>query len=209
MITFLKTNFLTLLVVILVGLLLIDRCSQKKDVPIAPTIVRDTIWTEHTSTGNNIPSLINSIPYPIDRLTKEIQYLPDTNYHKLLIQYQNLLSLYLVKNIQQNKIKIDSIGFVFITDTVTKNLITGRKFSYDLKYPIITNTITLPPTLRNQIYIGGSLEGNKLNPINQLNAGFLLKNKRDQIYGVYGGIDKNINFNLGIQSYWKINLRRK
>ena len=205
---FLKTNFLSVIILIIISILLIGRCNDKSS-PQKPIIVRDTIWREHASTGFGTPSLINSIPYPVDRLTKEIKYLPDTNYQKLLIQYQNLLSLYLAKNIQQDKIKIDSIGFISITDTVTKNLITGRKFSYDLKYPIITNTITLPPTLRNQIYIGGSLEGNKLNPINQIDVGFLLKNKRDQIYGIYGGIDKNINFNLGIQTYFKINLRRK
>lgn len=187
----------------------VDRCSQKKVTPPDSIIVRDTVWVDHGGTGSSIPQLVNTIPYPVDRLTKEVQYLPDTNYQKLVNQYREILLLYLAKNIQKDSLKIDSIGYVSITDTVTKNLIANRKFKYNLKYPVITNTITLQPIPRNQLYIGGGLEGNKVNLINQINAGFLFKNKKDQIYGIYGGIDGNANINFGIQSYWKINLRRK
>ena len=206
---FLKNNFLSLIVLLLVSLLFIDRCAQRKQSLPQPVIVRDTVWTERAGTSSSVPQLINSVPYPVDRLTKEIQYLPDTNYHKLLLQYQTLLALYLTKNIQQDSLKIDSIGYVSVSDTITKNLISNRRYTYDLKYPIITNTITLPPKSRNQLYIGGGLEGNPSNIINQVNGGLLWKNKKDQIYGVYGGVDKDIKVNVGIQSYWKINLRRK
>lgn len=206
---FIKANFLSLIVILLVGLLFIDRCSEKRKPAAGPIIVRDTVWVPATGTATSVPHLVNSIPYPVDRLTKEIQYLPDTNYYKLLIQYQNLLALYLAKNIETDSLKIDSIGYVSVTDTVTKNLISSRKYKYDLKYPIITNTITLPAKPRNQMYIGGALEGNPEALINQINGGLLWKNKKDQIFGGYVGIDKNVNFNVGIQSYWKINLRRK
>jgi len=206
---FIKKHFLSLIIVLLIGVMIIERCSQKIQPPVKPIIVRDTVWTERTGTVNTVPQLVSSIPYPVDRLTKEIQYLPDTNYHKLLLQYQTLLALYLVKNIQKDSLKIDSIGYVSITDTVTKNLIANRKFSYNLKYPIITNTVTLPYKSRNQLYIGGSIEGNPINMVNQINAGLLWKNRKDQIFGAYVGLDRNTTFQYGIQSYWKINLRRK
>lgn len=198
-----------MIVLLLVLILFIERCDSRKKSDPQPIIVRDTVWTEHAGTSTSIPQLVNSIPYPVDRLTKEIQYLPDTNYQKLLIQYQNLLALYLTKNVQKDSLKIDSIGYVSLTDTVTKNLISDRKFSYNLKYPVITNTITLPSKPRNQLYIGGGLEGNPGVLINQINGGLLWKNKKDQIFGGYVGVDKNLSLQYGVQSYWKINLRRK
>lgn len=187
--------------------MLIERCDQKIH-PQQPIVVRDTVWVDHVGTVISAPQLIKSIPYPVDRFIKEIQYIPDTNYRKLLIQYQNLLGLYLTKNIQKDSLKIDSIGYVSVTDTVTKNLISNRKFSYNLTYPTITNTITLPAKPRNQLYIGGALEGNPTSMINQINAGLLWKNKKDQIFGGYVGIDKDAMFQYGVQSYFKINLRR-
>lgn len=194
---------------LLLSLVIIERCSQRIQPPAKPIIVRDTVWVDHIGTVISAPQLIKSIPYPVDRFIKEIQYIPDTNYRKLLIQYQNLLGLYLTKNIQKDSLKIDSIGYVSVTDTVTKNLISNRKFSYNLTYPTITNTITLPAKPRNQLYIGGALEGNPTSMINQINAGLLWKNKKDQIFGGYVGIDKDAMFQYGVQSYWKINLRRK
>jgi hypothetical protein len=207
--TFIKANFLSLIILLLVGLVIVERCSQKIQPPAKPIIVRDTVWTEREGTVASVPQLVNSIPYPVDRLTKEIQYLPDTNYHKLLVQYQTLLALYLAKNILKDSLKIDSIGHVYVSDTVTKNLISSRKYIYNLKYPIITNTVTLPYKSRNQLYIGGGLEGNPGALINQINAGMLWKNRKDQIFGAYIGVDGNTTFQYGIQSYWKINLRRK
>lgn len=187
----------------------IERLSQKTPEAPKPIIVRDTVWVAKTGSATTTPQLINSIPYPVDRLTKEVQYLPDTNYQKLVVQYQNLLQLYLTKNIQKDSLKIDSIGYVSVTDTVTKNLIANRKFSYNLKYPVITNTITLPPKPRNQLYIGGGIQGNQTSLVNQFNAGLLWKNKKDQIFGVYSGINTDVKLQFGVQSYWKINLRRK
>jgi hypothetical protein len=81
-------------------------------------------------------------------------------------------------------------------------------FSYNLKYPIITKIITLPPPSRNQLYIGGSLQGTLTNPVNQINAGVMLKNKKDQLYGAYTGVTMKGEVVVGIQSYWKISFRK-
>jgi hypothetical protein len=90
---------------------------------------------------------------------------------------------------------------------VSKNLIIGRKTSYKLKYPIITNTITLPPIRKNQLYYGGGLEYKPLIG-EEINIGILLKTKSDQIYSVYGGIDSRGNYQIGLQSFWKIKLHK-
>lgn len=171
--------------------------------------MRDTIIIEKVGSVITNPQLINSIPYPVDKLTSEIKYLPDTNYYKLVIQYKELLEAFLAMNVQKDSIRLDSLGYVNITDTVSKNLIQGRKIDYKLSYPEITTTVTLPYKPRNQLYIGGGIQGNPNQMINQFNVGLLWKNKKDQIFGGYVGTDMNTTLQYGIQSYWKINLRKK
>jgi hypothetical protein len=200
---FIKTNFLSLIILLLIVLLFIGRCS-KPNVIEKPIIVRDTIWVEKAGGGQSVPHLTHSIPLGYNQIFKETKYLPDTNYQKLLVQYRDLLELYFSKNVLNDRLKIDSIGYVDVTDTVTKNLISNRTFKYNLKYPVIKETIIIPPKRINQLYIGGGIEGNATSLVHQINAGLLLKNKKDQIYGVYTGINMQGQMQFGIQSYWKI-----
>lgn len=205
---FIKQNFLSLIILIFVFLLIIDRCSTKSTIPEQPKIERDTVWNYHTNTIISNPLLSHTIPPSIKEI-KETKYLPDTNYQKLLIQYNNLLILFIEKNVQKDSLKIDSIGYVNVIDTVSHNLISGRTFKYKLKHPTITTTITLPPPKVNQLYIGGGIQGSTSSLVNQFDVGLMLKNKKDQLYGISIGVDKNLTPILGINSYWKINLRRK
>lgn len=209
MITFIKNQFLSLVTLALVFLLLIERCDGPKPSENTPTVKRDTVYIPVQGTVTHIPSLVASIPIPVEKIIKEVKYYPDTTYLGLLKQYKEVLQLYFALNAFKDTLSIDSIGSVFVTDSVSKNLIMHRSYEYDLKYPVITNTITLPAKARNQLYVGGSVEGNANVLIDQINAGVLLKTRRDQIYGLYGGMDYNGKAAIGLQSYWKINLRRK
>ncbi len=202
---FIKKNFFNFLILILVAIILLQRCgngggdnsSQK------PTIVRDTVWVKTNNTVITQPTIVKTIPGIPGK-----EYIPNPNYDKLVLQYQALVKDYIAKNIHKDSIKIDSLGYVKIEDKVSKNLIVGRKTSYSLRYPIITNTITVPQEQRNQVYFGGGLEGNQSQIINQFNAGLLLKTKSDKIYNVYGGVDLNGQLNVGLQAYWKIKLHK-
>ena len=201
---FIKKNLVFILILVLVIIIFLERWEKIKIASNKPKIVRDTVWVQKDSIIYTNPRLEKTIlPTIIEKY-----YIADTNKIKLTQQYNELVKLYLSKNIHNEKIKIDSIGYVEITDTVTKNLIKGRKLSYDLKYPIITNTITLPAVKRNQLYIGGGIQGNPITPINQVDVGILFKNKKDQIYGGFGGIDINGQFQYGVKMYWKLSFRK-
>jgi hypothetical protein len=200
---YIKKNFLTLLIVILLFIIFIQDVKRSKIVE-KPTIKRDTVWVQKDSVIYSRPLITKTIlPTIIEK-----HYIADTNKVKLTEQYNELVKLYLSKNIHNEKIKIDSLGYVDITDTVSKNLIQGRKISYDLKYPIVTNTVTLSPLRNNQLYYGGGIELNPSQLINQFNAGLLLKTKSDHIYSVYGGIKTDGQFQIGLQSYWKISFKK-
>lgn len=202
----LKKNFFYIVMLVLLVVVLFQTCKKNSNTSSTVTIHRDTVWVVKDSTVYSKPQLIKTIQITPEKITKE--YIPDTNYASLVKQYQNLVQQFLATNIQSDSLKIDSIGHVYVTDTVTKNLVVGRKYDYKLTYPIITNTITVPEKKRNQWYIGGDIQGNQITPVNQISAGLLFKNKNDQIKGAKVGLNFNGQFLYGVQSYWKIKLRK-
>ena len=202
-----KENLLSVVTLILLTIILLQRCDGGKDVE-APKIVRDTIWMHHDTMVVTKPQIIKTIPIDVSRDTIINHYIPDTNYQKLVIQYQDVVNQLLAKNIHSDSIRIDTNGYVKIVDTVQRNVVVGRSSEVSIKYPIIKETITQPAPKVNQVYAGGQISGQTGGQvINGINAGLLLKNKRDQIYGVNVGLNTNGQVSYGLQSYWKIKLK--
>jgi len=202
-----KSNLLSLIIVILLIITVLQRCGSNESVDV-PKIVRDTMWVSNDTTIVSKPQVIKTIPYEVSRETIIKEYLPDSNYAGLLKQYEDLVSQLLAKNIMQDSIRIDTNGYVKITDTVQKNLIVGRSTEVSMKYPIIKETVTIPQKKVTQLYLGGQVSASQGQLINGLNGGLLLKNKKDQIYGVTVGVNTDGNISYGLQSYWKIKLKK-
>ena len=196
-------NILSIAILILAVIIVFQRINSSPDIIEKPIIVRDTVWQKKDSVIYTSPKVVQTIPV---KIVSE-KYLPDPNYDKLVLQYQELVKLHLAKNIQKDSVQIDSIGFVKVTDTVQNNIVQNRKWEYNLKYPIIKETIIQSPKKVNQLYIGGGLQGNQYNIINSINGGLLYKNKKDQIYGLSIGVNTNGQLVYGISSYWKIKLK--
>lgn len=195
---FIKNNFISLLILILFLVLLFRKTPS--DVRIVKS--RDTVWVIKDSIIYSKPQIVQTIKVPYDRWNTK--YIPDTNYHTLRQQYIELVDKYISSNVFKDSIKIDSIGFVSITDTINENYIKGRKTSYNLKYPIIKETIILPP--KNQLYLGGDVQTGIMS---QISAGILFKNKQDYILGIKGGINTLGQTHVGISSYWKLSFKKK
>lgn len=204
---FLGKNLMQIIVLILLIALLVisfDKCSKKIEHIEKVSIKKDTVWIHSINTVTTVPQIVETIRDTIE--TKTVEYLPSEDYAELKLQYLKLKDEFLSRNIIKDNLKIDSIGILSVTDTLSKNKITGRGYSYDFKYPVVTNTVTITKTApaRNQVYLGGMLSGNKSEMINQVDLGILFKNKKDQMFGVKGGIDVKGQWNVGIQSYFKI-----
>lgn len=201
-------NFLPILLLLVIVILLLQRCAEKQKV-VVTEVKRDTVVVEkyyyHDSSVVSHPSITQVIkPSTITE-----KYIPDSNYAGLRKQYWELVNNYLTTNITTDTLKIDSIGWVTTTDTVNSNKIFGRKWSYNIKEKEITKTITVTQTAKpkNQFYIGMNIQGNKQQLVNEFGASLLFKNKKDQIYGFYSGIDVNGNINFGVSTYWKIKFK--
>ena len=196
-------NILSIAILILAVIIVLQRSNSSPDIIEKPIVIRDTVWQKKDSVIYTSPKVVQTIPV---KVVSE-KYLPDPNYDKLVLQYQELVKLHLAKNIQKDSVQIDSIGFVKVTDTVQNNIVQNRKWEYNLKYPIIKETIIQPPKKTNQLYIGGWLQGNQYNIINSVNGGILYKNKKDQLYGISVGVNTNGQLIYGLSSYWKIKIK--
>ena len=196
-------NVLSIAILILAVIIVLQRSNFSPDIIEKSIVIRDTIWQKKDSVIYTSPKVVQTIPV---KIVSE-KYLPDPNYDKLVLQYQELVKLHLAKNIQKDSVQIDSIGFVKVTDTVQNNIVQNRKWEYNIKYPIIKETIIEPPKKINQLYIGGGLQGNQYNIINSVNGGILYKNKKDQLYGLSVGINTNGQAVYGLSSYWKIKFK--
>lgn len=200
---FLKDNLVSLLVLVLIVALSIERCNKKPITPQQPPkVVHDTVWVKKDSIIYSKPKIIKTIDFK-----DSLIYIPDTNYAKLVLQYQEVVNQLLAKNIHSDSLSIDTNGYVKIIDTVQKNVIVGRSAQVSMKYPVIKETVTIYPKPVNQLYVGGDVSGNKTSLINQVRAGVILKTKKDQIFTASVGLSVTGQPLYGVGSYWKIKLK--
>lgn len=164
-------------------------------------IVHDTTWSVHDS-------LIYSKPLPgkIVYMPPTVEYLADTNYARLKEQYDSLLKEFFALKTYYDTVRLDTLGYVSVIDSVQKNAIVGRSFHTNYKIPTVTVTKTIthyaPPT--SALFFGGGVEGNKTLGVTGANVGILYKSKKDKIVGLNVGSTIGQQLTFGISSYWKI-----
>ena len=163
-------------------------------------ILHDTAWQVHDSLivkKLKIKQIIHD--------TLPAEYIADTNYPKLKAQYDALVIAYLAKNIYADTVKLDTLGYVAVADTVHKNELLGRSYKYNYKIPTITvtNTITKQAPAKGALFMGGGITGNP-NEVKSLFGGLLYKSKKDKVFGLTIGVTGNSKIVYGVQSYWKI-----
>jgi hypothetical protein len=199
-------NIPYLIIVVLFGIILLQRCGKAPIIPEKPKI--DTVVKHDTlvihDTIHLKPKLIKTEPEI--KWRDSIVYVPDTSYKGLLKQYDALGDKYFSRNIYRTPFKLGSYGDATVIDTISSNKILGNSIIYNIKIPIVTNTITIEKPYKpvNQLYFGGGISGNQLSLINSVELGFLYKNKKDQIFGVKAQQSFNYGTSYGLSSYWKI-----
>lgn len=196
-------KLLTAIIVVLVFYVAFSKNGCNSGVKKSDTVtVHDTTWSVHDTTIYK--TLKGKVLH--DTIATPPEYIADTNYPKLLAQYNGLLSKYMALVEFKDTIRLDTLGYVAITDTVNQNSIKGRSVRSNYKIPTvtITNTIThyAPPT--SMFFFGGGVQGNKTLGITGANLGLLYKSKKDKIVGINVGSTIGEQLTFGISSYWKI-----
>lgn len=200
---FVTKNLLTLMVGALLLIVILQQCKGTPEIE-APTVVRDTVLVVKESFTTTKPQLVETIESHDSIIMKE--YVPDTNYAKLVAQYQEVVNQLLAKNIMQDSVAVDSVGYVKITDTVQKNLVIGRSTKVNIRYPIIKETVTIPQKKVTQLYVGGAILGTSAP--NTIMGSALLKTRNDFLFGGSLSINTYGDMQYGIHSYWKLKLKK-
>lgn len=207
-----STRFLSVIILVLIAIIFLQRsCHQKEIGDIVShrdtTVVVDTVVEVHENTvTRKVPLIKRDTSY----LPTDTQYLPDPDYTVLKARFEALVKEHTARNIYSDSLRLDSIGYVIVNDSVQFNKLFDRSYKYHYELPTITKTVTVVehPKKINQLYVGGGVLGNKTQGVAGAEVGLLLKNKKDQIYGVKVGSDINGNLLYGVQGYWKIKLKK-
>jgi hypothetical protein len=94
----------------------------------------------------------------------------------------------------------DTLGYIAINDTISKNRIVGRNFYSSINIPTIKETLYLKE-ISNNWFIGPSVQ---LGSPFSLGGDLHLKSKKDMLFGVGMGINSNISPYFRGSVSWKI-----
>lgn len=131
-----------IVIVLLVAVLIFFIASEARYTKTDPIIIADTVYQEKTFTkfikGKSIPFVVLDTIYLIDKVTDTITIVKDYNQAK----------------VYSDTMRIDSVGYAYIQDTISQNKIQGRGFSANFNLPTITITKLIEKKDKNQLYLG-------------------------------------------------------
>jgi hypothetical protein len=131
-------NIVIAILVIIVFLFIKDKSSYIG----TPTIIVDTVYQQKTFTkykkGESIPFVVLDNTYLIDEVHDTITIVKDYNQVK----------------VYSDTMRIDSLGYAYIQDTISQNKIQGRGFSANFNLPTITITKIIEKKPKSEVYLG-------------------------------------------------------
>jgi hypothetical protein len=129
-------------IVLLVAVLIFFIASEARYTKSEPVIVSDTVYQQKTFTkfikGKSIPFVVLDTTYLIDEVYDTITIVKDYNQVK----------------VYSDTMRIDSLGYAYIQDTISQNKIQGRGFSANFNLPTITITKVITPKPKSEVYLG-------------------------------------------------------
>jgi hypothetical protein len=162
----------------------------------------------------------DTIPVPVtEYLEGEIIYLDSIVYVPtlVLVDTSEILKNFYAKILYSDTIKLsNNQGFVYITDSISKNNIVSRTWNATIKPKIVREPAPEPPKVRNQVYVGLNGAWSEKDWVNSLGTSVLFKTKDDKIFQVGVGVanrtfdgssGKFIPFING-GAYWKIKFKK-
>ena len=133
-------NIVIAILVIIVFLFIKDKSSYIGQ----PSVIidTDTVYQQKTFTkfikGKSIPFVVLDTTYVIDEVHDTITIVKDYNQVK----------------VYSDTMRIDSLGYAYIQDTISQNKIQGRGFSANFNLPTITITKVIVPKPKSEVYLG-------------------------------------------------------
>ena len=184
-------NIQTLLIVVLVVLLFLQRSCSSTPVP-EPKVITETVtkWdTVSISKTEYIPKWKTRIETIHDTIPSSIDTIA-------------ILKDYYAKYFYTDTIQIDTLGSIVINDTITRNLISMRDVQSNIFIP--TTTITNTVYLYKREFFGGISVGTTNQAVQNINGELLYINKKRDAYGFGIGLNPDFQPVYTVRMYWKI-----
>jgi hypothetical protein len=116
-----------------------------------------------------------------------------------------IIRMYFAKNVYKDTLHLpDSLGYVVLLDTISKNTIESRLFTTSVKQRTIKETTIVKELPKTKIFWGVGMGFDKVNYINNINVNLLLNTKCDKLYNIGAGVDINKTPFVNASIYWKI-----
>lgn len=197
--------YLGIIAVLVVIILLQRACTPKGPTQVIPQVTYDTILKHDTSV---VVKKMKITSHDTTYIPEDPIYMFDTSCEKAKETFNKLVKKHVTRNMYIDTILIDTFGKVLVYDTVQFNQLGNRGIVKNYTIPIITRYVKVPAEPKRQMYIGGGLLATKDLMINAAELGLIYKTKKDQMYGVKAQLDFKGNLSYGLQSYWKISLKK-
>jgi hypothetical protein len=177
-----------------------------------------------------IVSLFNNAPKSQFKGSKDydlIKYVVDTQYYPKVVKKEikgkdiyidtiiyvdgsvdhdtaNILKDYNSKVVYKDTLKIDSLNYVALLDTISKNKIAFRSYSAKLSSMIVSKESTFKEKPKLRIYGGFGMAVDKVNIVNSINTSLLFVGKVNRAYAIGLGMDMKGNGFIHGSVYFKI-----
>lgn len=209
-----KLDLKTIAVVLLIGIVVFQQ-FDKNNVKKKPG---DTIYIQgkpHEVIKHEIDTFEVVKRDTVEKKGKDIYH--DTTIYVTVPQAVDtgaVLKEYFAKKFYRDTLKLsDNLGTVVINDTISQNAIHHRKYYTKVSQRYINDMMIVREAQRTQIYYGGNMGFDRTNFLNSINAGLIMKTKKDRIYQVGVGFMGQpagtplSPFVMG-GAYWKIKLKK-
>ena len=185
-----------IILVLIVVILLLRQCSGDggEITPSEPTIVTKVETKYDTITIDKkvyVPKWKTKIVTQVDSILVNTP-----------IDTLEVLKDYYAKNVFVDKIKLDSLGFVTITDTIWKNTLFNRLVESEIIIP--TTTVTQTEYINpREFYVGFGLNGTS-KQFNYVGGSILYRTRKKQAFGLGIGLNDQFQPIISTQFLWKL-----
>lgn len=169
-----------------------SQCSKKEPVEPEVIVTIETKWDTVSVTQTEY------VPKWRTRVETQIKTIHDT----IEIDTMSVLKDYYAKYFYIDTLNLDTLGYIVLNDTITKNSISSRTFNS--KFSIPTTTVTKEIYLnKRELYWGLGVAG-RPDQLNYVGGELLYRTKSKQVFGIGAGINQDLQPVFGGRLYFKI-----
>lgn len=184
------------LTVIAIALFLFGRkCGSDN---VKAVVHKDTVRVTVDSGYETVVIDTHYVPKPYKVVT--VRHISDTVEMPVIVEVVNDSAWINQVAFYRDTVKVEH-GSVTISDTISRNRITGRGVKVSQRLPVIRETVTLYQPKRNLVYLGVNVQGGPQNYLFAAGADLSLKTKNDRVYsaGVSVTRDNQVLYQGGVR----------